>query len=226
MPYDAEGEFYQATVMNYELGGNFNSHINLKLREEKAWTYGAGSYFNGSHYTGTFTAYAGVRTDASDSSVVEFMKAIKNYANNGITQSELDYTKKAISQREALKYEDPYSKLFFLKNMVDYNLPNDYAAQQNKILQSMTVADVNALAKKWLDPDHMVISVTGDKSKIGDALSKLGYQVVEVDAMGNPVVTTKPKTDDNKQTPPPASGNKENTSKKKPKGAKYDNMPK
>lgn len=187
LPYDATGEYYKAKMMNYELGGNFNSHLNLKLREEKGWTYGAGSQFTGSTYTGMYVAYAGVRWDASDSAVAEFMKTIKDYAANGVTQEELDYTKRSVSQSEALAYEDPYQKLMFMKNIIDYNLPSNYTEQQNKTLQDLTESDVDALAKKWLDPEHMVISVVGDKAKIGASLAKLGYEVVEVDASGNPV---------------------------------------
>ena len=220
MPYDATGEFYKATVMNYELGGNFNSHINMRLREEKGWTYGAGSYFSGSKYTGTYTAYSGVKYDASDSSVAEVLRMIKDYANNGIDPQELEYTKKAISQSEALKYEDPYQKLFFLKNIIDYDLPENYAEQQNAVLQGMTKAEVDALAKKWLDPDHMVIMVVGDKAKIADGLSKLGYEVVEVDNMGNPVKAAAAKPEDKK----PAGKTKKPKSKRK--GAKYENITK
>jgi zinc protease len=226
MAYDATGEFYKATVMNYELGGNFNSHINMRLREEKGWTYGAGSYFSGSHYTGTFTAYSGVKFDASDSSVSEVIHMVKDYANNGIDQQELDYTKKAISQSEALKYEDPYQKLFFLKNIIDYDLPENYAELQNGVLQGMTKAEVDALAKKWLDPDHMVIMVVGDKAKIADGLSKLGYEVVEVDNMGNPVKPAAVKPEEKKKPAEQTTPKKTKKSKKKQKGAKYENITK
>ncbi|HEU4716563.1 MAG TPA: pitrilysin family protein, partial [Bacteroidia bacterium] len=127
MPYDYSGEFFRASMMNYELGGNFNSHLNLTLREDKAWTYGARSGFSGSSYTGTFTASAGVRADASDSSVYEFMRIIQDYATNGIDTAELSYTKRAVCNGEALRYEDPRQKLIFLKRIIDYNLPVDYS---------------------------------------------------------------------------------------------------
>ncbi|MDQ3109370.1 MAG: insulinase family protein [Bacteroidota bacterium] len=227
MPYDATGEYYKATIMNYELGGNFNSHINMKLREEKGWTYGAGSTFSGSHYTGAYTVYSGVKWEASDSTVSEMITMVKAYANAGIDPAELEYTKKAISQSEALKYEDPYQKLFFLKNIIDYDLPVDYAEQQNKILQSMTKAEVDALAKKWLDPEHMVIMVVGDKAKIAEGLSKLGYEVVEVDNLGNVVKPAELKKEESKKTPAPAPAPKEKKKKtKKKKGAKYENITK
>jgi zinc protease len=227
MAYDATGEFYQAQMMNYMLGGNFNSRLNLKLREEKGWTYGAGSGFGGSKYAGTFTAFAGVRWDASDSAVAQFVSTITDYANNGIAPDELEYTKKSVSQSEALAYEDPYQKLYFMKNILDYNLPDDYPVQQNKVLQSMTKADVDALAKKWLDPEHMVISMVGDKAKIGDALKKLGYEVVEVDTNGVPVVKAevKPQTEPKPQ-PEEKTPKKNKKSRKKPKGAKYEKITK
>lgn len=216
MAYDATGDFYRATVMNYTLGGNFNSRMNLKLREDKGWTYGAGSYFSGSKYPGTYTAYAGVRWDASDSSVAEFIGMIKEYATNGISQEELDYTKKSISQSEALKYEDPYQKLFFMKNIIDYNLPDNYSEEQNKVLQSMTKAEVDALAKKWLDDQHMVVMVVGDKTKIGANLAKLGYEVVEVDASGKPVQKAEvKKPEPKKEEPKPAEQPKKKKKSKK-----------
>jgi zinc protease len=209
LPFDADGEFYKASMMNYALGGNFNSHLNLKLREEKGWTYGAGSTFNGSKYTGAYVAYAGVRWDASDSSVAVFLSTITDYATNGITQEELDYTKKSVSQSEALAYEDPYQKLFYMKNIINYNLPDNYAEIQNKTLQSLTVPEVNALAKKWLDTQHMVIAVTGDKVKIGSALAKLGYEIVEVDANGNQVKPAEVKKEEpKKEEPAPATSKK------------------
>ncbi|HLG04206.1 MAG TPA: pitrilysin family protein [Bacteroidia bacterium] len=220
MPYDATGEYYQSGIMNYQLGGNFNSRLNLKLREEKGWTYGAGSGFNGSRYSGTFVAYAGVRWDVSDSSVAEFVKTIRNYASTGITQEELEYTKKSVSQSEALAYEEPYQKLYYMKSIIDYSLPDNYAEEQNKVLQSMTKSQVDALAKKWLDPDHMVISVIGDKARIGAALAQLGYEVVEVDAFGNPMPKPVEVKKEEPTTPAPIIEEKKESEKKTKKDKK------
>ncbi|SDJ87159.1 zinc protease [Catalinimonas alkaloidigena] len=185
LPYDATGEYYKATLMNYPLGGAFNSRINLNLREDKGWTYGARSYFSGSELQGPFTASAGVRADATDSSVVEFMKEIKDYHTNGITPEELAFMKSSIGQRDALDYETPYQKAGFLGRIIKYNLDKDYVKEQAKILQSITKAEIDALAKKHLQPEKMNILVVGDKQNVKAGLEKLGYEVVELDMEGN-----------------------------------------
>lgn len=187
MKYDATGDFYNATVMNYVLGGAFNSRINLNLREKHGFTYGARSYFSGGKYAGPFVASAGVRGNATDSSVVEFMSEINKYASKGITAAELDFTKKSIGQSEALKYEAPYQKAGFISRILDYNLSKNYIDQQTAILNALTVDQVNKLAAQRLPYNNMIILVVGDKAKIWDGLLKLGYEVVELDSDGNQI---------------------------------------
>ena len=187
LPYDATGEFYKTTIMNYALGGSFNSHINMNLREHRGFTYGARSGFSGNQFIGPFTASAGVRTNATDSSVVEFMKEIKHYADNGITAEELTFSKNAIGQSEALKYETAMQKAGFIKRIMDYNLDKTYTLKQSEILNNIKKEEIDALAKKYLPYNSMVILVVGDKSKVFDSLGKLGYEVIELDSDGNPL---------------------------------------
>lgn len=231
LPYDATGEYYRASLMNYPLGGHFNSRINLSLREDHGWTYGARAGFGGNAYTGVFTASAGVRAMASDSAVAEFVNIISNYEKNGITNDELTYMKTAIPHKEALRYEDPYQKLFFMKNIVDYNLPDNYTQTQIQILQNMTQAGIDSLAHKWLGQNQMTITVVGDSALLYTRLTKLGYQVNVVDANGNVMPPAAPKEEVKKETPPtppPADDKKGKKSKKKnkPKGSKYEEITK
>ncbi|MFC6996952.1 M16 family metallopeptidase [Rufibacter roseus] len=188
LPYDATGEYYKASLMNYVLGGAFNSRINLNLREDKGYTYGARSGFSGTEEVGPFTASAGVRSDASDLSVIEFMKEIKRFREDGITDEELAFMKSAIGQSDARRYETSFQKASFLNNMLRYNLEPDYVAKQNEILQNITKEEINALAKKYLPVDNMSIMLVGDKASIKPKLEKLGYEVVELDPDGAPIV--------------------------------------
>ena len=122
LAYDAKGEYFKAGIMNYMLGGAFNSRINLNLREDKGYTYGARSFFNGNEFYGYYRAGAGVRADSTAASLNEFMKEMNKYRNNGITDSELKFTKSAIGQSDARAYETPSQKLGFLSRMMTYGL--------------------------------------------------------------------------------------------------------
>jgi len=183
LPYDATGEYYRAYLANYNLGQAFNSRINLNLRENKGYTYGARSGFRGNSYVGPFTASAGVRADATAASVKEFMSEITNYSN-GISDEELRFVQASIGQGDALKYETGQQKAAFLSRIVEYNLPTTFVDEQSQILKKLTKEDVQASAKKYLPADKMFIVVVGDRAKVFPALGELGYEVVEMDADG------------------------------------------
>ncbi|MGQ0826924.1 MAG: M16 family metallopeptidase [Bacteroidota bacterium] len=189
MPYDATGEYYKSTIMNYALGSAFNCRINMNmnLREARGYTYGARAGFSGNRFVGPYSASAGVRANATDSSVIEFMKEIKNYADKGITNEELLFTKNSMGQSEALKYETASQKAGFIKRILEYNLDKTYTDKQSELLKAITKAECDALAKKHLLYDKMLILVVGDKAKVYDGLTKLGYEMVELDTDGNPL---------------------------------------
>jgi len=185
MTYDATGEYYKTTLMNYPLGGAFNSRVNLNLREDKGWTYGARTNFNATKFDGGFLFSSGIRSSATDSALVEVLKEITQYYQTGIKPEEVSFMKSAILLSEARKYETGFQKAGFLRNILHYNLPPNYTEQQNQILAAITQEEINALAKKWLNTDNMFMVLAGDKAAISKGLEKLGYQVVEVDAEGN-----------------------------------------
>ncbi len=183
--YDATGEFYKLGLVNYSIGGDFNSRLNLNLRENKGWTYGARSSFSGNEYSGDYTFSSGIRADATDSALVEVIKEIKNYAATGITEAELAFMKMAIGQRDALAYETGGQKAGFVGRILQYNLPANFVTTQSDILKNMKKAELDALAKKWLDINKMNILLVGDKAKILPGLQKMGYEIVELDVDGN-----------------------------------------
>jgi zinc protease len=184
LTYDATGEFYRASLMNFVLGGAFNSRINLNLREDKGYSYGARSGFDGEEDYGVYTASAAVRTDATKESIIEFEKEIRDYAESGITEPELKFTRSAIGQGDARRYETPTQKLTFLARIATFDLDDDFVNQQNEILASISQNELNQLAEKHLDMEDMIIVVVGDKEVILPGLQELGYEIVELDASG------------------------------------------
>jgi zinc protease len=187
LKYDATGDYYKAGLMNYALGGAFNSRLNLNLREDKGWTYGARSGFSGDKYTGEFEFSSGIRADATDSALIEVMRELKEYAKDGITDEELSFLKNAIGQRDALRYETGFQKAGFIGRILEYDLPSNYIDEQNKILKNITKEEISAMAKRLLNTDKMNILLVGDKAKILPGLQKLGYEIVELDTDGNPI---------------------------------------
>jgi zinc protease len=187
LKYDATGDYYKSNLSNFALGGNFNSRLNLNLREDKGWTYGASSSFYGDKYTGGFQFSSGIRADATDSALVEVMKDVKNYLANGPTQEEVDFMKSAITQSDARRYETGFQKAAFIGRILDYNLPANYLEQQNKILKAMTKEQIKSTSNKYIQPEKLNILLVGDKAKILEGVKKLGYEVVELDVDGKKV---------------------------------------
>ncbi|WP_223266628.1 M16 family metallopeptidase [Luteibaculum oceani] len=184
LTYDPTGEYYKATIMNYQLGGNFNSRININLREDKGYTYGARSFFRAGKEPGGFLAYAGVKKEATDSSLYEFLYEINTYAESGITDEELAFVKKSLTQSEALDYETPFQKAGFLRRILDYNLEPGYVKTQSEILQNISAEEIHELAKKHLPTEKMIMVIVGDKKTVWEGINKLGFDVVEIDKDG------------------------------------------
>ena len=141
MPFDTTGDYFTAGLMNFNLGGNFNSRINLNLREDKGYTYGASSGFSANREAGTFATGANVRADATADAIRQFLKEMDNYRKNGPTPVELAYMRSAVSQQDALSYETLGQKAGFLLQMIMYDLKPDYVQAQNNLIKTVSVRD-------------------------------------------------------------------------------------
>ena len=189
LPYDYNGDFFKNTVMNFVLGGNFNSRLNLKIREDKGWTYGIRGGFSSSYKNmpGFYTVSAGVKAEATDSAINEVLWLMDDFRKNGITDEEFEFTKNALLASQALDFESLSKKAGFMAQMAYRNLPMNYTEQQLEILKSLTKEDLNALAKKYLTLENMVIVVAGDMVLLEDRLEDLGLgklQILEKDGSG------------------------------------------
>ncbi|WP_028110556.1 M16 family metallopeptidase [Ferrimonas futtsuensis] len=178
MPFDALGDYFKSGLMNYPLGGAFNSRINLNLREDKGYTYGARSSFRGGPELGSFVAGASVRADATAASVKEFVDELQGFADKGMTEEELAFMRASVTQSDALSFETPGQKARFLGKLQRYDLPKDFVEQQGALIRSISRDELNRLAKDQLDLSQMIILVVGDKSSVEPSLKELGYDIV------------------------------------------------
>ncbi|MFC1777829.1 M16 family metallopeptidase [Pseudomonadota bacterium] len=182
--YDALGDYYKAGLANFNLGGTFNSRINLNLREDKGYTYGARSGFNGGQEFGSFRVSTEVNKDATAASVTEVINELESYAADGMNEEEYDYMRSAIGQRDALQYETPGRKLGLLGNILRYDLPLNYRTQQNNILKETDREVLNTLVNTLIQPENMAIVVVGDEATIREELEGLGMPIKKLDEDG------------------------------------------
>ncbi len=154
-------DFFPAEVMNYKLGGSFSGNVNLILREEKGYTYGARTRFNGSKIPGKFTASSSVRTNTTGESVQIFKDQIAKY-KEGIPEEDLEFTKNALIKSNSRRFETQYSLLGMLQEMSNYDLPTDYIEGEEQIIKGMTLEQHKELANKYLDESKMAYLVVGD----------------------------------------------------------------
>lgn len=186
MKYDATGDFYRAGLSNYNLGGGFNGRLNIRLREDKGWTYGARSTFTGDKYTGTFYFSSGIRANATDSALAELIGILRNYNESGPTTDEVAFMKSSIGQSDARNYETGNQKASFISRILRYNLPANFVEQQTEILKNISPAEIQQLAKKYYNLNKMNILLVGDKDLFLPGLKDFGYDVVELDTEGEP----------------------------------------
>ncbi|HUW91758.1 MAG TPA: pitrilysin family protein [Bacteroidales bacterium] len=167
-------DFSAATVANYKLGGSFNGYVNLVLREEKGFTYGARTSISGQKNVGTFRASSAVRSTATLKSAEIFRDLMANY-RAGVSQSDVDFTKDALLKGNALRFETQRALLGILNNMAFYGLPADYISQEENYIKNLTVEEVNAQVQKYIDPMKMYYVVAGDAATQMKELKKLGF---------------------------------------------------
>ncbi|MFY9308335.1 MAG: pitrilysin family protein [Bacteroidia bacterium] len=172
IPFDATGDYFKNTIVNYPFGGAFNSRINLNLREDKGYTYGISSRFSGSLYNGTFTINTSVKRGATAVSLKEILKETKKYMEGGVTDEEINFTKSSILNSEALDYETSYQKALFLNKIGRYKLDKDFTVQQANLLKNMTKEEFNQQIKKAYK-SNLAVVVVGDKDIIKGQLDKL-----------------------------------------------------
>jgi zinc protease len=172
-------DYYPATVMNYQLGGSFNGRVNMILREEKGYTYGARSGFSGSNHPGPFTASSGVRSNVTLESVQIFKEEIEKY-REGVSEADLAFTKANMIQSNARRFETLGALRGMLNSIGTYGLPFNYIEQREGTVRDMTLERHRELAQEYLPAERMTYLV------VGDAQTQLGR--LNAVGLGTPIV--------------------------------------
>lgn len=172
------------------LGGDFTSRINMNLREDKHWSYGAGGFVLGSKEERPFIVYAPVQTDKTSESVGEIRKEISEFiSTRPATQEELDKVKTNQVLSLPGQWETNSAVNTSIRNLLRYNLPDDYYETYDQNVRSLSLDAVREVSKKVVKPEAVNWFMVGDRAKIASKLDELGFDnIIEIDADGNALV--------------------------------------
>ncbi len=183
-------DYFPLLLANRILGGGPAARLFLNLREDKGYTYGAYSNFGGTKFRGTWVSSSEVRTDVTEGAMKEFMYELKRLRDEKVTAEELDNAKRAIVGSFALSLEQPQSLLQNIITQKLYDLPAAYWDTYPQKVAAITAEDVQKVAQKYIDLDHLQIVAVGDAAKARDILAKYG-KVEVYDAEGSSVTDKK-----------------------------------
>ncbi|MCI5082772.1 MAG: insulinase family protein [Saprospiraceae bacterium] len=162
----------KTTLLNNILGSGFNGRLFANLREDKGFTYGAYSSMSSDPLVGYFNASASVRNEVTDSAIVEFLYEIDRIAEEKISDEEVQLSKNFITGSFARSLERPQTIANFALSTARFDLPKDYYATYLERLNAITPADLQAVAKKYIDDEDMHILVVGNKGEVAEKLEQ------------------------------------------------------
>jgi predicted Zn-dependent peptidase len=181
-------DYFPLTVMNTALGGSFTSRLNQNLRETKAYTYGASSGFAMRRAPGPFIASAEIVAAKTDSALLEFMKELRTIRDT-IPTEELEKTKRYLQLQLPERFETTGGIAGQLAGLVTYDVPLSFYNSYTQSIGAVTQADVQRVAKQYIDPDKLAIVIVGDRKSIEPALRATNIgNVVVVDITGRPAM--------------------------------------
>ncbi len=172
-------DYPAVSVMNTMLGGLFSSRINMNLREEHGYTYGAFSLYRFYRGTGPFIAGAQVRQDVTAPAAEQLFKELDGIQTRPLTDAELRMAKDSIIRSLPGNFESARDVNGQLANLWAFGLPLDYYTRLPAQIEAVTSADAQAAAAKYVHPDNLLVIAVGDKSKIETGLKDLKLGPVE-----------------------------------------------
>jgi len=167
-------------VMNTDLGGLFSSRINMNLREAHGYTYGAGSFFRYHRSPGPFIVFSDVRTDVTAPATTEVFNELKRMRDTQLTPAELVLSKDSIARSLPGRFERGTEAAATFAELFTYDLPLDYFSMLPERINAVTVEQAQGVAKKYIQPDKMIVLAVGDRAKIEEDMKKLNLGKVEI----------------------------------------------
>ncbi|MDH3304201.1 MAG: insulinase family protein [Gammaproteobacteria bacterium] len=179
-------------TMNEIIGGSFTSRINMNLREDKSWAYGALTFIPDAAGQRPFIAYAPVQTDKTMESMAEIKRELGEYlSSNPATDAEMAKVKDNNTLSLPGRWETNAAVLRDIGEIVSYGLPDDYWDTYAESVRGLSLEQINEVAGQAIRPDNLTWVVVGDREKIESRIRQLELgEITQIDADGNIITTT------------------------------------
>ncbi len=174
-------DYHAVTVMSAILGGLFNSRLNMNLREEKGYTYGAGAGFDMRRGRGPFSARAAVNTEVTVPAIVETLKELDRIREEPVTDAELRAARDYLIGVFPLRFETPGPVVGSLASLYLHGLPDDELATYRARIEAVTADDVLRVAREHIRPEEAALILVGDHDQFGTDLEALNLGPITVD---------------------------------------------
>src|SRR5205823_6487077 len=179
--------FFPATVMSAVLGGVFWSRLNVRLREELGYTYGAHTYLDLRRSPGPFAARTAVQTEVTAPALSELLTQVDRIRADDVPSKELREVKDYLIGVFPLRFESTGGVAAAIEPLVNYGLPDDYWQTYRDHLEAISESDVKRVANDLIVPDQLLCLVVGDAAKVRSELEATGEVVGDAAAaIGDP----------------------------------------
>ena len=183
----SDPDFFPAAIATYILGGDFNSYLNMNLREKHAWTYGANAIIGSGKYVTKLKSASAVRNMVTDSAVVEFIKEIKKIRTEKVSEEQLANVKAGYIGRFVMQVQKPQAIAKYALNIEIEKLPADFYENYIRNINAVTAEQVQQAANKYFLIDNTRIVIAGKSSEVIPGLEKLKIPIFYFDKFGNPL---------------------------------------
>jgi len=180
-------DYFAVLLANQVIGGDFNSYLNMNLREAHGWTYGARSSIRGDKYVGKFKSNTQVRNAVTDSAVVEFFKELKRIRTEKVAPDMLKNVKAGYVGNFVMQIQKPGTVARYALLTKTQGLPADFYENYIKNINAVTADDIMRVANKYFLADNTRVVITGKGSEVLPGLEKLGIPMFYFDKFGNPI---------------------------------------
>jgi len=167
-------DFLKIFVMNTLLGGYFSSRINMNLREAHGYTYGGRSSFEARMLAGLFEVSADVRNEVTGETIDEVFVELKRIRETLPSRDELAMVKNYLTGLFPIQLETPQQVAGRVITVELYQLPKNYYRNYRNNIRRVTARDIRSVARKYIDPEKVIITLCGNAKEISSKLKKFG----------------------------------------------------